>query len=236
MSTMDVTTDFARVISAATRSLHERRSVDEILRTIASVTCGSVPGFDQVGISTPHRTGHVVTRVFIGDLVLRLEGIQYGLWEGPCVDTMTGADLVTASGLRHEQRWARYVPQAVALGVRSQLALRLRDGDRTIGSINLYSTVSDDVDHYAQALAEVLASHSASALSRAQERAQLTEALHSRTIIGPAIGILMERYDIDEDRAFALLVRTSSRTNVKLRAVAQQILDERNSEQATRCP
>lgn len=236
MSTMDVTTDFARVVSAATRSLDARRSVDETLQTIASVTCDSVPGFDQVGISTPHRTGHVVTRAFIGDLVLRLEGIQYGLWEGPCVDTMTGCELVTAPGLRHERRWARYVPQAVALGVRSQLALRLHDGHHTIGSINLYSTVSDDVGQNAQALAEVLATHSASALSQAQERAQLTEALHSRTIIGPAIGILMVRYDIDEDRAFALLVRTSSRTNVKLRVVAQGIVDERNSGRGKRCP
>jgi len=234
MSTLDVTTDFTHWISAATRTLYEPRMVDETLQTIAEVTCKSVPGFDQVGISTRHSNGAVVTRAFMGDLVLRLGEIQYGLWEGPCVDTLSGSDVVTAPGLRDEQRWAHYVPQAIALGVRSQLALRLHHGDDTIGSMNLYSTVSDEVSQHAQALTGLFATLSAVALGHAQEKATLTEALQSRKIIGEAIGGLMERYEMNEDRAFASLVRASSHTNIKLRTVAQELVDERNSEQATR--
>ena len=173
MSTLDVTTDFTHWISAATRTLYEPRMVDETLQTIAEVTCKSVPGFDQVGISTRHSNGAVVTRAFMGDLVLRLDAIQYGLWEGPYVDTLRGSDVVTAPGLHHEQRWAQYVPQAIALGVRSQLALRLHHGDDTIGSINLYSTLFDEVSQNAQALAGLFATLSAVALGHAQERASL---------------------------------------------------------------
>jgi hypothetical protein len=34
---------------------------------------------------------------------------------------------------------------------------------------------------------------------------------------------------MNEDRAFAFLIRASSNANVKLRDVAQQIVDERNT-------
>jgi hypothetical protein len=38
---------------------------------------------------------------------------------------------------------------------------------------------------------------------------QLSEALHSRTDIGIAVGVLMERYQIDRHRAFGALSRIS---------------------------
>jgi AmiR/NasT family two-component response regulator len=54
---------------------------------------------------------------------------------------------------------------------------------------------------------------------------QLGDALHSRTDIGTAVGIVMERYQIDRDRAFGFLVRISNNRNLKLRAFAQQVID-----------
>jgi hypothetical protein len=47
-------------------------------------------------------------------------------------------------------------------------------------------------------------------------------------VIGQAIGILMERYALTEDGAFGYLTRVSSHTNVKPRAVAQMVVDQRN--------
>jgi hypothetical protein len=43
----------------------------------------------------------------------------------------------------------------------------------------------------------------------------------------------MERFGLDEDRAFAYLVRVSSRSNVKLRDVAKEIVDRRNDRTGT---
>lgn len=63
----------------------------------------------------------------------------------------------------------------------------------------------------------------------AQERATLADALEGRRVIGEAVGILMERYEMNEDRAFAFLVRASSHTDTELRAVAQELVDERTS-------
>ena len=48
------------------------------------------------------------------------------------------------------------------------------------------------------------------------EVAGLRKALVSRTVIGQATGILMERFDMPADRAFSVLSRMSQQKNVKL--------------------
>jgi AmiR/NasT family two-component response regulator len=71
----------------------------------------------------------------------------------------------------------------------------------------------------------VLARHAAIALSRVQDSEDYARAIDSRKLIGQAQGILMERYALDQDRAFEVLRRHSQDSNVKLRDVAQMIVD-----------
>jgi GAF domain-containing protein len=227
---MDTQSDIGQAIAAAARTINHERSLDHTLQVIVEVARDSVPGFDQVGISSVHEDGRILTEAFTGDLVPRLDALQYSMREGPCFDTLQGNPIVSAPGLRHDQRWPAYVPQAVALGVQSQLAVQLYlDDEGTIGGINFYSTISEEVSADAVALADLFAAHSAIALGHAQERLHLNEAMHSRKVIGQATGIIMERYQMDEDRAFAFLVRASSHSNTKLRDVAQEVVDHRNS-------
>jgi GAF domain-containing protein len=226
---MDASSDFARSIAEAARTVNQSRTLDETLQTIVKVACNSVLGFDQVGISTLPKKGKVKTRAFIGDLVLRLDEIQYGLGEGPCAEALQGSDEVSVSSLGNEQRWPQYVPRARAMGVRSQLAVKLYLDQGTLGGINFYSTISDEVTSEAEELARLFAIHAAIALGHAHERQTLNEALQTRKVIGQAIGILMERYDVNEDRAFAFLVRASSHANIKLRTIAQEFVDQHNS-------
>jgi hypothetical protein len=49
-------------------------------------------------------------------------------------------------------RWPHYVPQALAASVRSQMALRLHLDEGTLGGINFYSTISDEVRDDARVL------------------------------------------------------------------------------------
>ena len=220
---------FTDSIAQAARTLNQPRSLDDTLQTIVEVACNSVPGFDQVGIATLHAPDKAETRAFTGDLVPRLDEIQYGLREGPCSAALQGTEEISVSSLRNEQRWPQYVPQARAAGVRSQMAVRLHLDRHALGGINFYSTTSDDVSHDARALARLFASHAAIALGHAHERQNLNEAIQTRKIIGQAIGILMERHKMNEDHAFAYLVRASSHANIKLRAIAQELVDERNT-------
>jgi GAF domain-containing protein len=221
-------TDYALSIAEAARTLYRTRSLDDTLQTIVEVACNSVPGFDHAGIATREKQGDVETRAFTGDLVLPLDEMQYTLREGPGSATLQGTEDISASSLRDEHRWPAYVPQARAVGIRSQLAVKLYLDDDTLGGINFYSTISDEVSEDAQALARLFATHAAIALGHAQERETLTTGLKSRRVIGQAVGLLMERYQMSEDRAFAFLVRASSHRNIKLRAVAEELVCEAN--------
>jgi GAF domain-containing protein len=221
--------DVAASLAAAARSMYHYSSLEDTLQRIAEVARDSVPGVDQVGISTLHKGGKVETRAATGDLVHVLDALQYGLDEGPCVDTLREAGVVVAPNIGDDRRWPRYVPEAIKHGLRSQLAVKLfLDDEGTLGGLNLYSTTSDEVDPEAASIAELFAVHAAIALGNAQQRETFNAGLQSRKVIGQAIGILMERYQINEDRAFAFLVRASSHGNRKLREVAQELVNQSN--------
>jgi AmiR/NasT family two-component response regulator len=68
------------------------------------------------------------------------------------------------------------------------------------------------------------------ALDYAREVSNLKQAIESRQLIGQAVGMVMERYGMDEARSFALLSRLSQEQNVKLRDLARQMVDERASQ------
>ena len=87
----------------------------------------------------------------------------------------------------------------------------------------------DTLHEEAEPLADLFAAHAASALERTREVSELNTALESRKIIGQAIGIVMERYGLNEDRAFAFLVRASSHGNVKIRDLALRLVNECNA-------
>lgn len=219
-------TDFSLSIARAARTLNKPRSVHDTLQTIVEVARNSVPGFDNVGIATLENKADIETRAFVGDVVLALDRAQYSLREGPCSEVLQSGHEVCVSSLDDEQRWPQYVPQARAMGVRSQLAVKLYLDKGTLGGINFYSTTSDQVSVDAQAFAALFATHAAIALGHAHEREQMSEALLGSRIVGPAIGLLMQRYDMDEDRAFGFLVRASSYGNIKLRSIAQELIAE----------
>jgi GAF domain-containing protein len=220
--------EIAVALTEAAKAINGHRTLEETLDAIAQAALRSVPGFNHVGISITHRDGKIETMAGTDQFVWDIDDLQYRLGEGPCVDSIRREPVVVLEHVRHEQRWPRYIPRAVAAGLRAQLGLRLYTDEETLGGLNLYSTESATIDPDALQVAELFASHAAIALGRAQHEHQLNEALMSRKVIGQAIGIVMERYQISEDRAFHFLVRASSTSNTKLRAVAQEVVDSSN--------
>jgi len=218
-------TDFASALAQAARTINQPQTVEETLDAIASTARHNIPGFDEVGISLMHPDGKIETKAATGELVWELDSIQYSLNDGPCVSSLREEPVIIVDHIAHEQRWPQFVPRAVKRGLKAQMALRLYvDEDGTIGGINLYSTSSDTIEPHAPQLAEVFAAQAAVALGHVQETHQLNEALQSRRIIGEAIGILIERFKLDEQGAFNFLARTSSHSNIKLREIAARLV------------
>jgi AmiR/NasT family two-component response regulator len=102
-----------------------------------------------------------------------------------------------------------------------------------LGSLNLYSKRVHGFGEASIAMGNLFSEQAAVALANAKTHAsalQLTEnlqeALKTREIIGEAKGILMVREDVNEDEAFQMLRRASQTTNMKLRDIAQELVDK----------
>jgi GAF domain-containing protein len=228
-------TSVASALTDAARSINSHRSLDDTLDAIVRAAQQTVPGFEHVGISITHGSGRIETRAGTGRMVWDIDELQYKLGEGPCYDAITSGGVTTMDDIATEQRWPRYVEEAARFGLRAQMGLQLYNDESTLGGLNFYS-VNPGIDRDAIQLAELFAAHASIALGRARHEHQLNESVTTRQSIGTAIGIIMERYRIPEDRAFQFLVRASSTGNVKLRAVAQGIVDAANDEFAVPGP
>src|SRR5689334_10820850 len=107
------------------------------------------------------------------------------------------------------------------------MAIRLYiDADWTLGGLNLSSTISESIDEDAPWIADIFAAQAAVALGRTRQVEGLTKALESRQLIGQAVGLTMAKYQLDDTAAFNYMARASSLSNVKIREIAQQMLDE----------
>lgn len=78
-------------------------------------------------------------------------------------------------------------------------------------------------DAEAEEVGSLVAAHAAVDFADAQQIKHLHDALATRDLIGQAKGILMERFTITAPQAFLVLTTASSRTHIKLRAVAEQL-------------
>ena len=228
--------DIAISLADAARTIDTAPSIDDALAAITRAARVSLPRFEHIGISTIDHRGRVTTRAATSEVVKGLDDLQYTLTEGPCVDTLRDQDVVLAPDIRHDGRWPTFTAQAVAsYDLRSQMAVKLfLDEEGTLGCLNLYSTSTREIDPEDEHVAEVFAAHAAVALGHAREVDQLRQALQSSRTIGTAIGIVMERYHLDRERAFEFLTRASSHANLKLRDVAARIVESTEGGDADR--
>jgi transcriptional regulator with GAF, ATPase, and Fis domain len=220
--------NLAEQLAHAARDLGSE-DVEHTLQKSVHLAVDLIEGCDACGVTLVRRGAGLETPVSTGDMVVRGDALQYELGEGPCMDAVWTQEVVISHDLADEDRWPAWAPLVVAeLGARSMMCIQLFTDTHTVGAMNMYSqsaNVFDEVSDRAEA--QALAAHIAVALAAAQEIEHLTTALSSRTIIGQAEGILMERFGIDGDRAFEVLRRVSSHTNTKLHQVACELVDTR---------
>ena len=199
--------------------------LDETLERVTTAAVDVLPGVSYASISIRHADGDLETVVPTDDLLLDIDAVQYHLREGPCYETATTKAHVTAANLADDPRFPRYAPLALSAGIYGQAAVQLFAAKRSNGALNLYSTEPGAFQDVG-ALADLFARQSGQALQYARQITQLSEAVETREVIGQAVGIVMERYDLDEARSFGFLARISQDNNIKLRVVADRLIAE----------
>lgn len=207
------------------RDLHQSRDPGERMQAGVDLAVALIPACDHAGITLV--TGKRITAGAASDA--RADEIQHDLAQGPCVDVARWKNRsLYAPDLSTETRWPQWsqrVHQELAVG--SLLAMLLFTHQRTFGAINLYADQPDAFTGDDVAVAQTLAAHLAVAISDARDIQDRDQGMITRTVIGQAQGILMERYTIGPDEAFAFLRRISQDSNRKLVHIAQELVRTR---------
>ncbi len=212
------------------QALFAASSVTATFQQVVDRAVITIEGCDAAGIlllvdsvlSTPVQTDAVVVEI---------DALQRRACEGPCVDAIAHGQPFYAEELGEDLRWPQFGPQAAARGMRSLLAVPLSTHG-TLGALNLYSRYPRAFGVVDRAKGLILASLAGYACSSAQSRENdeqridnLQAALRTREVIGQAQGILMERERISANQAFDVLRRASQHLNLKLREVAQTLVE-----------
>jgi hypothetical protein len=147
------------------------------------------------------------------------------------LDALSHNETFYAEDLADDPRWPYFGPPATKAGIRSVLALPLTSAGPPT-ALNLYAKLPRAFGAIDRARGHLLASFAGVALNAARVHrndellaANLHAALASREIIGQAQGILMERERITAEQAFDVLRTASQHLNVRLREVAQTLVD-----------
>lgn len=206
--------------------LHDEPTVAETVELVVQYALKAVD-CQYAGVMLSSGGSKVETAAATDPLVEELDQIQIECGEGPGMDSDSDLMTVRVADTEREKRWAEWARCLAEKGIRSVLTARMATGSTEVGTLNLFHSEPDAFDHDDEAVAAILARHAAVALATARRDENLWLAIDARKLIGQAQGILMERFDLSPDKAFAVLLRYSQDKNLKLRDVAQLLVSGR---------
>lgn len=226
----------AQALRALSQFLVADTSMGDTLLRVSEITIDALPPAEIAGISMLGDDGAPTTGVFTDTLAPEVDASQYAAGRGPCLDAWRQKRVVVLNDMvAAEDDYPEFAREAHAHGVGSVLSLPLVAGDEGLGALNLYAPVGaafstdDEVLGLELAAAAAIVLANASAYWEASKLSQqLTEAMRSRAVIEQAKGMLMARSpDLSPDDAFDVLRRASQRENVKLREIAQRMVERK---------
>jgi GAF domain-containing protein len=209
------------------------RSLEDTLSGIATSACAAIDEVDYAGICVADDSG-LATLGATDPLVQKAEAASYELREGPTLSVARAVPLVHSSDVARDPRWPRYARVAAELGIGAQTGAFVPTAHAQVAVLSLYSRSSRRLDSSASRLVRLLADQAATAMDCASRVAALSEAVDARQEISQAIGMAMERFGLNEGRAFDYLVRVSQTSQVKLRVIAKELVAQANARDADR--
>ena len=226
----------ATALTALSRYLAGELSVDDLLRQVAELTVESVPGATSATVSVERR-GRPSTAAATDQAAVSLDETQYRSGTGPCLEAWREQHVVRLDDAADAvDRYPAFASAAQEHGLRSVMSLPLRSPAGGLGSLNVYgrrarafvAAAGDDGEvapHLATVAAATVAHAAAAALGT-----QLQEAMRSRATIEQAKGILIATSpELGPEDGFELLRQASQRENVKLREIAERIVERRGA-------
>lgn len=229
----------SRAFEALAQLLVSEGSLGDSLRAVANVAQDAVPAARYAGLSMADESNLPVTPVYTDPDVPDMDRAQYESGRGPCLAAWRYAEVVRIDDMASDagSEYPEFAEAALAHGVRSTISIPLVAEGTSLGALNLYSPQVNGFSQEDEQLLLDLAPATAAFMANARAywgayalSEQLNAAMSSRAVIEQAKGVLMASTPgIDAGTAFDMLKTASQRENVKLRDIAQRIVDQRIS-------
>jgi GAF domain-containing protein len=212
--------------------------VDRAVESLAQVAHESLAGSVGAGGTLIDAQGRPTSTASTNRLVEEADRLQYDLGQGPCLSAWAGARVVRVDDLREDRRWPEWSAASAPLGLLSCISVPLLVPDvhgagepEPIGALKVYADRAHAFDGRSEQILSLLAGPAALFLSnlQARERAAylseaLKDALHSRSVIDMAKGVLMERLKVSERGALQVMIARARSQELLLSRVAQDVL------------
>lgn len=219
------------LFAALAEMLYKGEDIAAVQQAIVDAAPVLVPGVDRASLML-RRHGRFETAACTDDIARDIDAAERRIGEGPCVDAIAQEaaqlepDLAAGSGWPNLTAYIlEHTPVRGGAGFRM-----LVDGEK-VGALNLWSDTPGRLDTVSADRAAVLAACASMAVAadhHRQQAATLRDGLHSNREIGKAIGLLMAFHKVDDEKAWQILRQTSRDLNMKVGAVAREVLDHHN--------
>ncbi|WP_395726024.1 ANTAR domain-containing protein [Nakamurella sp.] len=219
----DVESTSESSMAEAAREVAANPGVQDALQSVVDLAMASCECFGA-SVTLVRTTGGAETTATSGELIEQADNLQYEFDEGPCLRAAEQGGAYLIVDTETDPRWPTWGPAVAAMGLHSVLSIHLFTDARVLGALNLYYKGIEEFADDEVETAKVVAAHASVALARLRSERDLWRAIDSRHLIGQAQGILMERYRLTPEKAFAVLRRHSQEHNIKLHEVAATLV------------
>lgn len=221
-------------VEAAFAELREHllddRDLIATLDQVVHLTRRVVPEATEVSV-TLVEGDRARTAAFTGSIAVLLDERQYETGFGPCLSAAISGQTIRTNEDDTDTPYPEFLRAAQRAGIRHTLSVALPVPGRVVGALNLYSAGTEVFSEHAEHTVGTLAGYAAVFIANAALYAdavdlahQLQIAMASRAVIEQAKGVVMAQKGGSPDEAFTALARLSQTRNVKLRDLAQDVV------------
>jgi GAF domain-containing protein len=200
------------------------------LVTVASEAFSTSHGEVFCGV-TLLRPDSMTTVASSSDLAQRMDEVQYGFDDGPCLRAAREGYTVHIPNFLTEPRFPEYRAAIASYGVRSALGIPIRLEDGASAGLNFYSTEIDAFAPESISVAERIARDASKSLRLAvrtativQHSTALRTSMEDQQTIELATGVMMGRNRCTHEQASAMLQSAATTRGTTLHDVAAGIL------------
>jgi GAF domain-containing protein len=205
------------------------------LLSLLATRCVDLLDFTTAGVMLVAPEGDLRCVASSSESMRTMELFELQIREGPCLDSFRLNERIMAETPESlKLRWPRFGSRAVRSGYKSAYAFPMRLREQHVGSLNIFrskeGSVSSEDLLAAQSFADMASItllHQRFSFEARVLNGQLSNALTSRAILEQAKGILVGRRGVNMEEAFSWMRNHARNNNVKLGAVAQEIVDGR---------